>query len=101
MDMIITEHNRNEWHRMAQDAYNHYRSFEGHRYCVAATRRTLPIAVFDTLQQNYRLWLIGGWKSYDAGWNNDQSQGERDIIASRWHMDRRSAMAFVGYPEKS
>lgn len=58
-----TEHNRNEWARFAQDAYNHHQSFYGHRYSVAAATMTGPVRVdvFDTLQRVYREWLLNGF----------------------------------------
>lgn len=68
--ILVTEHNMNEWHRMAQDAYNTGRSAMGHRYSVAAavlTGKLVSPAVYDGLQINYRRWLIGGWTLVETG----------------------------------
>jgi hypothetical protein len=52
-----------EWARMAQAAYFADRNDVGHRYSAHAALRdgdSIPIYAFDTLQHNYRLWLIDG-----------------------------------------
>lgn len=58
--MTVTQHERNEWSRFAQAAYSVYRSDIGHRFSVAATRSTMPLAEFDSLQRTYRSWLVFG-----------------------------------------
>jgi len=70
--ITVSEHEAREWSRLAQDAYNHDRNDIGHRYSMSAAiywGKQCRLDVFDTLQRNYRLWLIGGWQSYDAGLN--------------------------------
>lgn len=60
-----TQHEKNEWSRMAQDAYANFHNFYGHRYSAYASIRRedqIPVEVFDTLQINYRIWLREGWK---------------------------------------
>lgn len=67
--IIVTQHVKNEWARMAQDAYATGRNFYGHRYSAKAALpegTMLDVGVFDTLQRTYRQWLIGGWKEIDA-----------------------------------
>jgi hypothetical protein len=59
--MTVTIHTMNEWHRMATDAYRTGRNWFGHRFSVAATRSQMPIEAYDTLMEQYRRWLIGGW----------------------------------------
>lgn len=57
-------HEKAEWARMAQDAYNTNRNFYGHRYSSYASMKNgaeLPINVFDILQATYRTWLVFGW----------------------------------------
>lgn len=63
MLMTITAHNKAEWMRMAQDAYNLHLTHTGNRYNAAASMigDTIPIAVFDQLQDGYRRWLIQGF----------------------------------------
>ena len=61
--MITPTHSEKmEWSRMAQDAYLHGDNFTGHRYSVMSaipTGARLDECVFDTLQRNYRVWLVG------------------------------------------
>jgi hypothetical protein len=52
---------KNEWARMANAAYKAYRSDIGHRYSsfsALPNDATIRIDVYDTLQANYRRWLI-------------------------------------------
>ena len=59
----ISEHDRREWSRMAQAAYNARRSDVGHRYSAAAARATSyewTIVEVDALQRGYRAWLMFG-----------------------------------------
>jgi hypothetical protein len=62
MQMITpTEHEKREWSRMAADAYAKDRNDIGHRYSAwASIKRNVAIRldVFDTLQINYRRWLV-------------------------------------------
>jgi hypothetical protein len=56
-----TQHEKNEWARMANAAYKAYKSDIGHRYSSFSALpgdATIRIDVFDTLQRNYRNWLI-------------------------------------------
>lgn len=57
-----TMHERMEWSRLAQDAYNTRRSWFGHRFSIAAARSEMTWPEFDTLQTIYRRWLVGGWQ---------------------------------------
>lgn len=62
--ITVSEHEKAEWSRMAQSAYRENRNSVGHRYSMAATLRIgeqMRIDAFDTLQRNYRNWLIGGF----------------------------------------
>jgi len=56
-----TQHEKNEWSRMANAAYKAYKSNIGHRYSSFSSLpndATIRLDVFDTLQRNYRNWLI-------------------------------------------
>jgi hypothetical protein len=59
-----TEHEKREWSRMAKDAYKTGRNVIGHRYSMAATLcigEPCKLEWFDSLQNDYRDWLIGGF----------------------------------------
>lgn len=56
--MHLTDHERSEWARMAQAAYNRSRSDVGHRMSVAASRSVLTVAEFDARAAEYRRWLV-------------------------------------------
>jgi hypothetical protein len=61
-----SQYEKNEWSRMAQDAYAHDLNDVGHRFSMAATvnkGESVPLAWFDALQTEYRAWLIGGFNS--------------------------------------
>jgi hypothetical protein len=60
MDMTFTDHNRAEFARMAQAAYFAGRSDIGHRFSVAASRRSVSLSEFDVLMADYRAWLVFG-----------------------------------------
>ncbi len=63
MRITPTQHCKNEWSRMAQAAYSKGFNSIGHTYSTAASlpnAGTLPIALYDSLQADYRAWLIGG-----------------------------------------
>ena len=67
--MTPTQHEKNEWSRLAQDAYRTGHNFYGHRYSAMSawpTDATMRIDVFDTLQDTYREWLLRGWVNIDA-----------------------------------
>ncbi len=56
-----TQHEKNEWTRMAQAAYGADRNSVGHRYSGAAsivTGARIPTSIYDSLQSDYRAWLI-------------------------------------------
>jgi hypothetical protein len=56
-----TYHDKMEWSRMAQDAYKRGNNFVGHRYSAFSSlsnNAVLRIDIYDTLQLNYREWLI-------------------------------------------
>ena len=62
MMIIPTPHEKNEWARMAQAAYNHGHSAVGHKYAgLARLRNGVPITRerFDDAQAQYRAWLMG------------------------------------------
>lgn len=64
--MSPNDHERAEWARMANDAYKHNRNSIGHRYSAAsAVGGPMPLARFDSLQRDYRSWLIDGWSGFD------------------------------------
>jgi hypothetical protein len=61
--ITVTQHDKNEWARMAKDAYANDVNYMGHRYSGAASipnGSRLTCQVFDALQDNYRKWLIDG-----------------------------------------
>ena len=61
-----TEHEKREWSRMATAAYKTGRNAIGHRYSMAATLRIgepCDVSKFDSLQNDYRAWLIDGFSS--------------------------------------
>lgn len=56
-----TQHERSEWARMAQSAYNAGRTDVGHKFSVAAAVFDVcDVQTFDALQAEYREWLIRG-----------------------------------------
>jgi len=60
--MIPTQHEKNEWSRLAQHAYAHGHNAIGHRYSTAASLPhdgRVPVEFFD-LQAGYREWLVFG-----------------------------------------
>ncbi len=75
--MVVSEHNKSEWARMAQDAYRTDRNDYGHRYSAAASipRGTmLTCARYEELQSIYRKWLVFGWKDVPPfGWDRVES----------------------------
>ena len=59
-----TAHEKAEWSRMAAAAYKARRNAIGHRFSVAASLPrdgALPLATFDSLQADYRAWLVDGF----------------------------------------
>lgn len=61
--ITVTQHVKNEWSRMATNAYKNGVNYMGHRYSMAAAipnDAMLTCEVFDALQINYRKWLIDG-----------------------------------------
>lgn len=61
--MTPTQHEKNEWSRLATEAYKLGQNMVGHKYSVAASlanNATLPISYFDELQTFYRQWLLDG-----------------------------------------
>ena len=62
--ITITQHTKNEWARMAQDAYSTGRNGLGHEFSAAAAIPNgfqLPVLMYDALQDRYRAWLVFGW----------------------------------------
>ena len=58
LNVLTTNHERAEWSRMAKAAYASGHNATGHRFSVAATQLSMPLARFDSLQADYRSWLI-------------------------------------------
>jgi hypothetical protein len=61
--MHPTEHEKNEWSRMAKDAYANDRNDIGHRFSGAATLNVgeaCTLESFYSLQSQYQKWLIDG-----------------------------------------
>lgn len=64
-----SQYDKNEWSRMAQDAYSKGLNDIGHRFSMAATLKkgeSCELAWFDSLQTDYRAWLIGGFDTQQA-----------------------------------
>lgn len=65
-----TQHEKDEWSRMATAAYSIMRNDVGHTYSVAASlprNGQIRLAYFDHLQSGYRAWLVSGeWPSVAA-----------------------------------
>lgn len=78
--MTITKAERDGWVKLAQDAYRTGRNFYGHRFSAMATKTSLPVQVYDTLQVIYRRWLIGGWKNVESGGESPNPRGRRGRI---------------------
>jgi hypothetical protein len=60
-----SQYEKNEWSRMAQDAYSKDLNDIGHKFSVAATLakgESVAVTWFDDLQNDYRAWLVGGFK---------------------------------------
>lgn len=65
--VTVTQDVKNEWSRLATDAYKHSVNYMGHRYSMAAAipnNSMLTCQAFDALQDNYRKWLIGGIEQF-------------------------------------
>lgn len=63
--MTPTQHEKNEWSRLATAAYASGRNDIGTKFSVAASLPhdgVLPTAYFDELQDTYRRWLVSGMK---------------------------------------
>jgi len=61
--MTPTQHEKNEWSRLAQHAYAYGHNAIGHRYSTAASlphEGRLSVERFDLLQAGYRDWLVRG-----------------------------------------
>lgn len=82
MTPIQTE--KNEWSRMANDAYRNGFNYYGHMFSVASSRPSgyqMTTAEFDKLQRLYRTWLNSGWKEFHH-WNK-ASKTERQAFAAK------------------
>lgn len=58
-----TAHEKAEWARLAQAAYAADLNTVGHRFSGAASLRNehkMMLATFDSLQNDYRTWLVDG-----------------------------------------
>lgn len=59
--ITVTQHEKNEWSRMARAAYSADRNDVGHRYSMAATVRNgeqVRADWYDRIQSGYRAWLV-------------------------------------------
>lgn len=65
LTMTLGPFERQEWHRMASDAYKTGRNEFGHRFSVACAHREMDIRVYDSLMVQYRRWLVGGWNEVE------------------------------------
>jgi hypothetical protein len=66
-----TEHNKAEWSRMAAAAYATGLNTIGHRYSVAAAiprEASITCSRYDSLQADYRYWLIDGFPPQGGGY---------------------------------
>ena len=64
--MIASQHEKNEWARMAQDAYAKGLNTYGHRFSALAAMpqgAAMHIQEFDVVMSLYRSWLIDGWST--------------------------------------
>ena len=64
--ITVTEHQKTEWSRMAQDAYRNNRNDIGHRFSGAAAlprNAAIRVDLYDDLMHTYRAWLIDGLAS--------------------------------------
>ena len=64
--IVPSQYEKNEWSRMAKDAYAKDRNDIGHKFSMAATLNKgedCKLAWFDELQTEYRAWLIGGFNT--------------------------------------
>lgn len=58
-----TQHEKDEWSRLATAAYSSGRNSIGHSFSVAASlprEGQIRLAYFDALQASYRAWLVSG-----------------------------------------
>lgn len=65
--VTVTQSVKDEWSRMATDAYKNDVNYIGHRYSMAAAipnNSMLVCSAFDALQSNYRKWLIDGIEQF-------------------------------------
>lgn len=64
--IVPTQHCKNEWSRMAQNAYATNRNAFGHCFSAAASLPhdgQMTLHYYDSLQAAYRAWLVfGEWK---------------------------------------
>lgn len=62
--VTILAHNKSEWFRMAQDAYEKGHLEIGDRYMELASREEgsrMDCLSYDKVQSVYRAWLVFGW----------------------------------------
>lgn len=62
--MTVTQYEKDEWSRMASDAYSKDRNDVGHRFSMAASLRNgerMASDRFHSLMTEYRSWLIEGF----------------------------------------
>lgn len=61
-----SQYEKNEWSRLATNAYSKGLNDIGHKFSAAAALRNkedCTLAWFDELQTEYRAWLVDGFKS--------------------------------------
>jgi hypothetical protein len=59
--MTPTQHEKDEWSRLARAAYDAGRNDVGHHYSAASSLprdARIRLAYFDALQEGYRAWLV-------------------------------------------
>jgi len=64
--MTLTEHEKNEWNRLALSAREAGRDRVWITYLQPEWHHPrMPTRVYDELQEGYRAWLVSGWEAFD------------------------------------
>ncbi len=58
--MTPNAHERAEWLRLSQDAFMRCHYEIAQRFAFAGYSESMPLAEFDSLQADYRAWLLNG-----------------------------------------
>jgi len=59
--MTVTQHNREEWRRCADDCQKHGRIDKANMFRTIAERDSVSIRVYDRAMEYYRNWLLYGF----------------------------------------